>query len=125
MSPESVNFLEAAKLQLQEAENALSAGLCRIAARISYDVALSAARAIIFEKTREAPRTHSGARNQLSKLVHEGLPLEDGLLKFLADGFEIKADFDYGPVSPVSKLEAEDAVSHARAFLAAAKKVCE
>jgi uncharacterized protein (UPF0332 family) len=97
----------------------------RIAARLAYDVALSSARVIIFEKTRQAPKTHSGVRTQLAKLEHEGLPLEDGLRKFLADGFEAKIDFDYGPFSPVSKEEAEIAMAGARDFLAAARKICE
>jgi|SRR6185312_16816495 len=125
MSPESVNYLETAKLQLREAEEVLADGHYRVAARLAYDVALSAARAIIFEKTHEAPKTHSGVRNQLAKLKHEGLPLEDGLLKFLADGFETKIDFDYGPFSPVSRPEAEDAMARARAFPAAARAACD
>jgi uncharacterized protein (UPF0332 family) len=124
MSPEAVDYFETAKLQLQEAEEVLAAGLYRVAARLAYDVALSSARAIIFEKTQQAPKTHSGVRNQLAKLEHEGLPLEDGLLKFLADGFEIKVDFDYGPFTPSSKEKAEHALARARAFLAAARAVC-
>lgn len=125
MSPEAVNYFETAKLQLQEAEDALTSGLCRIAARLAYDVALSSARAVIFEKKQQAPKTHSGVRNQLAKLEHEGLASEDGLLKFLADGFEAKVDFDYGPFSPVSKENAEIAMARARAFLVAARRVCE
>jgi uncharacterized protein (UPF0332 family) len=125
VSPESVNYFETAQLQLREAEDVMADGHHRVAARLAYDVALSSARAIIFEKTHQAPKTHSGVRNQLSKLVHEGLPLEDGLLKFLADGFETKVDFDYGPFSPISKEDAEHALARARAFLAAAQAACE
>ena len=125
MSPEAVNYFETAKLQLQEAEDVLAGGHYRVAARLAYGVALTSARAIIFEKTHEAPKTHSGVRNQLAKLVHEGLPLEGGLLKFLADGFETKVDFDYGPFRPSTKAKAEEAMARARAFLAAARKVCE
>ncbi len=125
MSPEAVNFFETAKLQLQEAEDVLADGHYRIAARVAYDVALSSARAIIFEKTTQAPRAHLGTRTHLAKLVHEGLPLDSGLLKFLADGYEIKSNFDYGPFNPVSKSDAEDAVAKARAFLTAARAVCD
>src|SRR5580698_5896649 len=119
MSPETVNFLDVAKRQIAEAEAALAAKLHRFAAREAYNVALSATRAIIFEKTQEAPETHSGTRNQLSRLVHEGLALPDGLLQYLADGYELKSDLDCGPVSPVSKAEAEQAVAAARDFVAA------
>ena len=124
MSPEAVNFLDVAERQLVEAGAALAADLYRFAAREAYNVALSATRAIIFEKTQEAPKTHSGARNQLSKLVHGGLGLPEGLLQYLASGYELKSDLDYGPVSPVSRAEAEQAVGAARVFLAAARTIC-
>ncbi len=125
MSPEAVNFLDVAERQLVEAEAALAADLYRFAAREAYNVALSATRAIIFEKTHDVPKTHSGARNQLSKPVHAGLGLPDGLLQYLASGYELKSDLDYGPVSPVSKAEAEKSVDAARAFLVAARAICE
>ena len=125
MSPESTNYFDMADAHLKVAEDAFAAGLYQIAAREAYLVALRVARGIIFEKTGATPKTHSGARNQLSKLVHEGLPIDAAFLQFMAAGFEVKPDLDYGPVSPVQRSVAEQAIITARAFLAAAKAVCE
>jgi hypothetical protein len=45
---------------------------------------------------------------------------------FLASGFETKQDVDYGPeIIFVTRKEAERDLARARAFLAAARKLCE
>ena len=124
MSPEAVDYLTIAQEHLQMAEDAFAANLYRHCVRDTYLVGLSAARAIVFDKTASASKTHSGTRNQLSKLVHDGLKLDEEYLRFLAVGFEMKADLDYGPVTPVDKDTAETALNMARRFLAAAKALC-
>jgi uncharacterized protein (UPF0332 family) len=124
MSPEAVDYLSIAQEHLQMAEDALAAGLYRHCVRDTYLVGLSAARAIVFDMTASAPKTHSGTRNQLSKLIHDGLKLDEEYLQFLAVGFEMKADLDYGPVTPVDRSTAEAALNTARRFLAAAKALC-
>ncbi|HLY04202.1 MAG TPA: HEPN domain-containing protein [Rhizomicrobium sp.] len=123
MSPETVNYFVVAEKQLAQAERALDAGLYEFAARESYLTALSAARAIIFEKTGDAPKTHSGARSQLTLLQRGGLDIDPSFLAFLATGFELKSDLDYGPVTPVDKSVAERALSVARAFVKTARSV--
>jgi uncharacterized protein (UPF0332 family) len=123
LSPESINYLDVAERQLAQAERALKAELFEMAAREAYLVALSATRAIIFEKTGNAPKTHSGARTQLSKLIRDGLAIDAAFMSFLASGFEIKSDVDYGPVTPIRKESAEHAIAKARQFLVAAKAV--
>ncbi len=103
----------------------LADGYTEVAAREAYMAGLNAARAIIFELTGEAPKTHSGARKQLSRLVHEGLSLDPECLRFLATGFDQKTDADYGPRTPLSHDVAEAAVANARRFLAAARRVLD
>lgn len=66
MSPETVNYLEVAQIQLLQAQRALNADLYEFAARKSYLAALSAARAIVFEKSGKATKTHSGPRSELA-----------------------------------------------------------
>lgn len=123
MSPESINYLDVAERQLAQAERALEARLFEFATREAYLTALSAARAIIFERTGNVPKTHSGARSQLTRLKREGLVLDPQFLSFLATGFEVKSDLDYGPVTPVEREAAERAVATARHFVTAARTV--
>ena len=123
MSPESIDYIGTAELILSEAQELLEEGHNAVAAREAYLASLSAARAIIFEKTGDAPKTHSGTRAMLAKLIHDGLALDTKLLKFLADGFEMKNDSDYGSRTPLPDDEAERALETAQDFLAAAKRI--
>jgi uncharacterized protein (UPF0332 family) len=123
LSPEAVNYLEVARRQLGRAERALIADLYESAARDAYMAALSAARAIIFEKTGNAPKTHSGARSLLGKLRHDGLALSETFLSFLATGFDLKSDLDYGPATPVQGPTAEQAVATAREIVISAEQI--
>jgi uncharacterized protein (UPF0332 family) len=123
LSPETVNYLEVAQKQLLQAQRALNADLYEFAARESYLAALSAARAISFEKSGNAPKTHSGARSELARLRYEGLQLDEKFLSFLATGFEMKSDLDYGPVTPVQRQEAGQSLATARACVSVAKAI--
>jgi len=125
LSPESVDYFGSAERILADAEIILQAGRNEVAAREAYSVMLQATRAIIFEKTGQAPKTHSGARSELSRLIREGLTFDGHLAGLLATGFDTKADVDYGPRTAISQEVAERAVEDARTFLAAARKVCE
>jgi hypothetical protein len=78
---------------------------------------------MIFELTGNAPKTHSGARAQLSKLKLAGHPIEDGFLSFLATGFEMKSNLDYGPVTPVQRVVAEQPLATARKLVNAARTI--
>lgn len=125
MSPESTDYMGVADWSLNEARGILAAGHFEIAAREAYSAALAAARAIIYEKTGKAIKTHSGVRSQLHKLIFEGLPFSAELAKFLSDGFEVKLGVDYGPVQRMHRAEAETHVERAASFLAAAKTILE
>jgi uncharacterized protein (UPF0332 family) len=125
MSPEAVDYLSTAEAMLERAERNFAAEIYEDAARNAYLAALNAARAVVFDKTTMAPKTHSGTRAKFHDLVREGMAFEHNLVKFLSDGFETKQGVDYGPeVVHVSRDRAEDHLRRATAFIAAAKKVC-
>jgi uncharacterized protein (UPF0332 family) len=125
VSPESVNYMSVAEAAYERAKRSFDAAIFENAARDSYNAALNAARAVIFEKTGVAPKTHSGARARFFELIHDGLPFDAVLAQFLREGFEIKQSVDYGPeVANVSRDQAADYLRRTRAFIAAAKAVC-
>lgn len=124
MSPEAVDYMAIAEYHLNRSERAALAELYEDAARNAYLAAMNAARAVIFEKTGTAPKSHSGTHSQFNRLIHEGLPLPREHAVFLAKGFETKQSVDYGPLHFVMREEAEDFLLRARAFIAAAKAVC-
>ena len=125
MSPEAINYMMMADTALTRGRRAFDAELHEDAARHAYLAALNAARAIVFDKTMTAPKTHSCTRTKFHDLVHEGLPFEPGLAKFLSEGFDTKQSLDYGPeVIAVSREQAQDYLNRAAAFVAAAKAVC-
>lgn len=123
MSPESLDYFRLAERILAQAESLLADGYTEVAAREAYMAALNTARAIVFETTGEAPKAHSGTRKILSKLVHDGLPIDSAYTRFLATGFDQKTDADYGPRTPMEQGAAELSVETARRFLAAAREI--
>jgi uncharacterized protein (UPF0332 family) len=123
VSPESVDYLGTAERILREAQVLLRESHNELASREAYLAALNAARAVIFELTGDAPKTHSGTRALLSKLVHEGLPLDSECMRFLATGFDQKTDVDYGPRTPLSDEAAQSSLETAERFLLAARQV--
>jgi uncharacterized protein (UPF0332 family) len=126
MSPEAVDYLATAEAMLERAGRNFAAEIYEDAARNAYLAALNAARAVVFDKTTMAPKTHSGTRAKFHDLVREGMAFDQTLLKFLSDGFETKQGVDYGPeVVHVSRDLAEDHLKRAAAFIDAAKKACE
>ena len=60
MSPETVGYMSMAEHLLQRAELMFAAEIYEDAARVSYLVALNAARAVNFEKNGKATKSHSG-----------------------------------------------------------------
>ena len=94
--PESEDQLAVAAEKIDEARRLLRDGYARIAMREAYMAGLAAVRAMIFELTRNSPKTHSGARSMYNKLVHDypelGLPSP----AFMQAGFDAKQEIDYG-----------------------------
>lgn len=125
MSPEAVNYLSVAEASLERAQRAFLAEIYEDAARGAYIAALNAARAIIFEKTGLAVKSHSGARAKFHELIHDGLPFDSEVAKFLNDGFNTKQAVDYGdgPLF-VDRSTAEDYLARAEAFVAQARDAC-
>jgi uncharacterized protein (UPF0332 family) len=114
-----------AEAAYERAMRSFDAEIYENAARDSYTAVLNAARAVIFDKTATAPKTHSGTRSKFFELVHEGMPFDAELAQFLREGFETKQGVDYGPeVAVVSREQAKDYLKRAAEFVAAAKAVC-
>ena len=125
MSPEAVNYMTIAEAAYERAVRSFDAKIYENAARDSYTAVLNAARAVIFDKTTTAPKTHSGTRSKFFGLVHEGMPFDAELAQFLREGFETKQGIDYGPdVIFVSREQAEEYLNRASAFIRAARAAC-
>ena len=124
MSPEAVDYMSVAESALDRAHRAFLAEIYEDAARNAYTSALNAARAIIFDKTGLAVKSHSGTRAKLHELVWKGLAFDKTLVDFLAKAFELRQRVEYGPPTFVQRAEAAEYLERANAFLAAAKAVC-
>jgi uncharacterized protein (UPF0332 family) len=92
MSPEAIDYMTVAETALTRARRNFAAELYEDTARNAYLAALNAARAIIFDKTMTAPKTHAGARSNFHDLVRQGLQFDSSLTKFLSEGFEMEAE---------------------------------
>lgn len=125
MSPEAVDYLHIANIALERARRAFATENYEDAARNAYLAALNATRALIFDKTSLAVKSHSGARSKLYELLHNGLPFDGEIAKFLQDGFNTKQGVDYGegPLF-VDRVTAETYLERARSFIAEARRVC-
>jgi uncharacterized protein (UPF0332 family) len=125
MSPEAVDYLAITELSLKRARSTFLSGHYEDAARNAYLAALNATRALIFEKTGLAVKSHSGARSKLYELMHNGLPFDGEIAEFLQDGFDTKQGVDYGdgPLF-VDRATAESYLARAEAFVAEARRVC-
>lgn len=125
MSPECTDFIGIAEAILERAQRAFLAEIYETAARDAYIAVLNAARAVIFEKTELAIKTHTGARTKLFELIHNGLEFDKELATFLSEGFDTKQGLDYGPqVFFVDRETAEAYLLRATAFIAEARRVC-
>jgi uncharacterized protein (UPF0332 family) len=121
--PESEDYLAQAEAAPIEAHAALKAHLARTAMREAYTMALNAARAILFEKTGLAARTHGGTRTSFEKLIRDGLAFDAGLLEVLRGGFDAKQRIDYGPPKLILIEDAIRYIALADAFIEAARKI--
>lgn len=125
MSPEAVDYLGTAERALIRARRSFAAEIYEAAAREAYVAALNAARAVIFDRTQIAPKSHSGARTQFFLLIQHGLEFDRELANFLTRGFEIKQRVDYGPVIEIDAQDAANYLERAATFVATARAVCE
>lgn len=124
MSPESIDYMGTADRALSRAQQELGAGILDDAARNAYIAALNAVRAVIFERTGDAVKTHSGARSRFHELIRGGMAFDRDLVAFLGESFEVKQQVDYGPLPSLTASQAARFVEFATRFVAAAKKLC-
>ena len=115
-----------AEHKLAQAQRALDVGLNEGALIAAYLASMHAAREIVFKKTLVRPRKPEAVRRRLTTLVWCGLELNPKLLHVLKDGYKTMLRLDYGPrVTRVAHEAAEEYVIQVRAFLAAARMICD
>ena len=125
MSPEAIDYFEIAERALERARGIAKAGIHDVAAREAYISALNAARAVIFEKTGNATKTHAGVRTQMYKLIKDGMSFDPNLAAFLREGLDVKNATDYGPPRYLDRSDAESFIERAATFLLAARAAVE
>lgn len=121
MTPEAEAHLTFARAKLLEAEDILQGSRqWAVVARSAYVAALSAARAIIRERTGKSPKTHSGTQSEISRQALSDRRIDASFSAFLARGYEIKSDVDYGDqeADEVTREEAADALATATRLVA-------
>lgn len=122
--PESEDFLQIARMHFQDATDAQKDGRVRLAARAAYSASLNAARAILFEVTQTAPKTHNGTISKFHELIFKGAlgPVDLTLATALSDDFDLKQDIDYWKGESVGP-DADAQIEHARKLIDLAKSL--
>jgi uncharacterized protein (UPF0332 family) len=125
LKEETERALSSAHKHLLRAEKTLQIHLADIAAREAYSAALMAAMAIVFEFSGKGPKTHSGTKAVLHELVRDGVPIDRELLAIFDEGFELKAEADYGDPDRIATSDATSAIAAAKKFVAQAQTILE
>jgi uncharacterized protein (UPF0332 family) len=122
--PESEDFLQIAHMHFRDAADAQRDGRVRLAARAAYSASLNAARAVLFEVTQSAPKTHSGTISKFHELIFKGAlgQVDLSLATGLSDDFDVKQDIDYWKGETVGP-DAGVQVEHARKLIELAESV--
>jgi uncharacterized protein (UPF0332 family) len=89
------------------------------AARASYLAAFHAAQALIFERTDQIAKTHSGVRTRFALLTREEADFDGALRSFLAQAYNFKAvaDYETGDAAEIPRDHAAAAVAMACRFV--------
>jgi len=95
MTPEAGQYLAKARKCLEHARAILAIELGEEAGRAAYLAAFHAAQALIFERTREAAKTHRRVHGQFLGLLAGEPRIDDALRRFLSEGYKLKATADY------------------------------
>jgi hypothetical protein len=94
MTPEAEGHLKFSNKKLLEGQDILRGTQhWAVVARSAYLAALSAARAIIRDRTGKTPKTHSGTRSEISRLAWLDPRIEATFAEFLVKGYELKSDW--------------------------------
>ena len=124
MTPAAAEHLAFAHEKIAEARTILErTELWAAGARSAYLAALAAARAIIREQTGKSPKTHTGTRSEIARLAKLDGRIDRSFSGFLAKGYEVKSDADYGNhfAEGVSRSEASDILATATRLVAHAE----
>ncbi|HEY1963169.1 MAG TPA: HEPN domain-containing protein [Rhizomicrobium sp.] len=117
MKAQTARALARARAALEKAQKLLSLEMFDIAGRQAYIASLTAARALAFEQTGKAPKTHKGVKSIMHQMVRQGLPIERSLLVVLEYGFELKNTADYGEAERIQMADAERVCQLASGFI--------
>jgi uncharacterized protein (UPF0332 family) len=118
VKPESEDYLDQAREDLDDAKKVIGIPLPKIAARCAYYAAFHAAEAFIYERTDRVAKTHSGVRSEFSRVLSETPGKEEFLTTFLARAYEFKEISDYGKGKrSVTVADARDAINAAVRFV--------
>lgn len=117
MKDHTAKALARSKLALSKARRLLELEMFDLAGRQAYIASLTAARALIYERTGKSSKTHKGVKSVMHQMVREGLPIDRALLVALEYGFELKNTADYGDSESISVAEADRARQLAQQFI--------
>jgi uncharacterized protein (UPF0332 family) len=118
VKPIAADLLAKARHKLGVARQILDASVPEIAAREAYLAAFSAARALIFETTDKAPKTHAGVRVEFARIAGTDAALGPDLLRFLVRAYDFKQIADYETTgASTSAPEASATIDQAEAFV--------
>jgi uncharacterized protein (UPF0332 family) len=86
------------------------------AGRAVYMAAYHAAQAFTLSRTGKAPKTHSGARSEFTRVSRTEPAIPRRPTAFLASAYELKAFADCDEAQPVSLASAQQALDEPAAF---------
>lgn len=120
MKPEAESDPAAARDDLREAGMIAALPLPKAAARSAYYGVFHAAEALIFERTGEVAKTHSGVRSAFSRLLLGAAETDVALSRTLMTGCGDKevADYGIGPRRIVTERDAAEMIEAAARFVA-------
>ena len=119
MKPEVGSFLAKARKSLLEARAVIGINLTEAAGRAAYFAAYHTAQAWIFDRSGKVAKTHSGVRNEFSRLTKDDPAIGREFSAFLGQAYMFKVIADYetetGAVLP--RERAEEAIVMAARFI--------
>jgi uncharacterized protein (UPF0332 family) len=120
VKPETASYLDKANTMLSEADAIFGIHLHDAAGRAAYLGAFHAAQAFIFEKTGNAPKTHSGVHKEFLRLTIDDARFAPDLRIFLSQSYNPRliADYDIGPGAKVTADLAATTIGTAKRFAA-------
>ncbi len=118
MTPETWDYLRRARVEIEEAQITVSAGLGKAAARAAYYAMFNVAEALIFDRNGKVAKTHAGVRNEFARLTMNASPPIRRLASVLNDAYGFKELGDYGTAEQknISVDKASELIVEAKKF---------